>query len=253
MGMDVNYNRALNLLASYPPEQRLDIPLPRGKYLQLENAFFKLYPESQELRYPSLSYDAFTETVTVVTCPGNIHEHAALDISSEIYEYARRYMSTYSRSLAGSIVRYGSTTTRGFRGAFEGSRKQPDGGVRYVTPDGEKVTAVVELGFSENYTSLCRGKDMWIDRHGVNVFILVCLKEKPRLKNPTTEYEDIGDVDGAITLMKNSTSETLRLNLENSRHALFLYRSHKWAGELNEAFIEIWRAGIPHSRWPHLR
>ncbi|KAJ8103325.1 hypothetical protein POJ06DRAFT_299572 [Lipomyces tetrasporus] len=239
--MDANYNRALNLLKSNPPEGRLDIQLSHAKYLQLEKTFFKLYPESLELRYPSLSYDSFTETVTVVTCPGYIHESAALDICSEIVPHARAYLSTYGR--ASGISYYGSTTTDDFEGEFEGSTKQPDGGVRYSYLDGNKVTVVLEAGFSEDYNSLCRSKDMWIDGHGVNVFILLCLNEKPRFKNPTTEYGDVGDVDAAITLMRNSINETLGLNLSNNRHALFLYRSHKWAGELKEAFIEIWRAG----------
>ncbi|KAK9321534.1 hypothetical protein V1517DRAFT_326152 [Lipomyces orientalis] len=45
-GMDANYNRSLNLLKN--------VQLPRAKYLQLEKAFFKLYPESLELRYSVL-------------------------------------------------------------------------------------------------------------------------------------------------------------------------------------------------------
>ncbi|KAK9234945.1 hypothetical protein V1525DRAFT_24291 [Lipomyces kononenkoae] len=241
--MDVNYSRALNLLKSNPPEQRLDLQLPRAKYLQLENAFFKLYPESLELRYPSLSYNSFTETVTVVTAPANIHESAASAISSVIEADAKQYLSTYSRELASSILGYGSTTTTDFSDAFEGSRKQPDGGVRYKSVDGNQITVVVELGFSENYASLCRSKDTWIDGHGINVFILVCLTETPRFKNPTTVYDDIRDVDDATDEMETSINETLRLNLSNNRHALFLYRGHKWAGEMREAFIEIWRAG----------
>ncbi|KAK9235147.1 hypothetical protein V1525DRAFT_428053 [Lipomyces kononenkoae] len=241
--MDVNYSRALSLLKSNPPEQRLDLQLPRAKYLQLENAFFKLYPESLELRYPSLSYNNFTETVTVVTAPAYIHENAAGDLSVAISGYAEQYLSTYSEELASSIGHYGSTTTTDFSDAFEGSRKQPDGGVRYKSLDGNQITVVVELGFSENYASLCRSKDTWIDGHGINVFILVCLTETPRFKNPTTVYDDIRDVDDATDEMETSINETLRLNLSNNRHALFLYRGHKWAGEMREAFIEIWRAG----------
>ncbi|KAK9257641.1 hypothetical protein V1519DRAFT_477627, partial [Lipomyces tetrasporus] len=226
-GMDANYNRALNLLKSNPPEGRLDIQLSHAKYLQLENAFFKLYPESLELRYPSLSYDSFTETVTVVTCPGNIHESAALDLIGPIVAHAEEYLSTYS--LASRIGSYGSTTTDDFEGESEGSTKQPDGGVRYSHLDGNKVTVVLEAGFSEDYNSLCRSKNMWIDGHGVNVYILLCLTEKPRFKNPTTEYGDIGDVKAAIDLMESSMNETLGLNLSNNRHTLFLYRGHKWA------------------------
>ncbi|KAJ8096777.1 hypothetical protein POJ06DRAFT_44226 [Lipomyces tetrasporus] len=240
-GMDANYNRALNLLKSNPPEGRLDIQLSHAKYLQLENAFFKLYPESLELRYPSLSYDSFTETVTVVTCPGNIHESAAIDLLGPIVAHAEEYLSTYS--LASRIGSYGSTTTDDFEGEFEGSTKQPDGGVRYSDLDDDKVTVVLEAGFSEDYNSLCRSKNMWIIGHGVNVYILLCLTEKPRFKNPTTEYGDIGDVKSAINLMKSTMGETLGLNLSNNRHALYLYRGHKWAGELKDVFIEVWRAG----------
>ncbi|KAK9233919.1 hypothetical protein V1525DRAFT_107773 [Lipomyces kononenkoae] len=237
-GMHTNYNRALNLLKSNPPEQWLDLQLPRAKYLQLENAFFKLYPESLELRYPSLSYNSFTETVTVVTAPAYIHEVAAVELSVAISRYAAQYLSTYSEELACFIEHYGSTTTTDFSDAFEGSRKQPDGGVRYYSPDGDQITVVVEIGFSENYASLCRSKDMWIDGRGINVFILVCLTERPRFKNPTTVYDDIRDVDHATDEMKNSINETLRLNLSNNRHALLLYRGHKWAGEIGKLSLK---------------
>ncbi|KAK9431754.1 hypothetical protein V1505DRAFT_46401 [Lipomyces doorenjongii] len=152
-----------------------------------------------------------------------------------------QYLSTYS--LASRILAYGSTTTDDFEGAFEGSTKQPDGGVRYQYLDDGKVTVVLEAGFSEDYNSLCRSKNMWIDGHGVNVYILLCLTEKPRFKNPTTEYADIGDVKAAIDLMNRSMNETLGLNFSNNRHALFLYRGHKWAGQLKDVFIETWRAG----------
>ncbi|KAK9320010.1 hypothetical protein V1517DRAFT_330696, partial [Lipomyces orientalis] len=192
-------------------------------------------------RYPSLSYDSFTETVTVVTCPGNIHESAALDLICPIVTDAEQYLSTYS--LASRIIHYGSTTTNNFESEFEGSTKQPDGGVRYIYRADDKVTVVLEAGFSEDYGSLCRSKNMWINGHGVNVYILLCLNEKPRFKNPTTEYWDIGDVKAAINLMNRNMGEILDLNLSNNRHAIFLYRGHKWAGQLNEVFIEIWRAG----------
>ncbi|KAK9321888.1 hypothetical protein V1517DRAFT_325190 [Lipomyces orientalis] len=192
-------------------------------------------------RYPSLSYGSFTETVTVVTCPGNIHESAALDLIGPILADAEQYLSQYS--LASRILYYGSTTTNDFEDEFEGSTKQPDGGVRYKYLDGDKVTVVLEAGFSEDYNSLCRSKNMWIDGHGVNVYILLCLTEKPRFKNPTTEYGDIGDVKAATDLIKSSMNETLGLNLSNNHHTLFLYRGHKWAGELKDVFIETWRAG----------
>ncbi|KAK9235310.1 hypothetical protein V1525DRAFT_410337 [Lipomyces kononenkoae] len=38
------------------------------------------------------------------------------------------------------------------------------------SPDARKLTVLVEVGLSEDYTSLCRSKDLWIDGHGVNVY-----------------------------------------------------------------------------------
>ncbi|KAK9320241.1 hypothetical protein V1517DRAFT_329937 [Lipomyces orientalis] len=226
--MDANYNRALNLLKSNPPEGRLDIQLPRAKYLQLEKAFSKLYPESLELRYPSLSYDSFTETVTVVTCPGNIHESAALSICSKIVEYADECLSAHGEELASTIGFYGSTTTRSFRGAFEGSTKQPDGGVRYIYSGSSKVTVAVGVGFSEDYRGLCK-------MCGSMVTALMSLSWSVLLRNRGSR----------ILVLSTGISEieTLDLNLSNNRHALCLYRGHKWAGELKDASIEIWRPG----------
>ncbi|KAK9370763.1 hypothetical protein V1509DRAFT_651537 [Lipomyces kononenkoae] len=171
--VNANYNSALDLQKSNPPEQRLDIHLPHAY---------------------------FTETVTVVTCPAKIHESAAGVISSAIYAL---------RNISEVIGWYGSTMTDDFGSVFGGSTKQSDGGVDY---DG-KVTVVVEVGFSEDYMNICRSKDMWIDGHGVNVYILVCLTERPRTGN-------IGDVDAVIAIMERTINETLDLNLSNNRHAL---------------------------------
>ncbi|KAK9365167.1 hypothetical protein V1509DRAFT_633987 [Lipomyces kononenkoae] len=50
-----------------------------------------------------------------------------------------------------------------------------------------------------------------------------------------------------FALIDDSINETLDLNLSNNRNALYFYRGHKWAGELKDAFIEIWRAGTSAS------
>ncbi|KAK9481421.1 hypothetical protein V1527DRAFT_505336, partial [Lipomyces starkeyi] len=94
-----NYNAAFTLLNDNQPEQRLDVQLPYEKFVQLDAAFSELKSEagiSEEQRYPSLTYNSLTQTVTVVTAPSNIHESAARSIDSEMKEYVKAYLSTRS-------------------------------------------------------------------------------------------------------------------------------------------------------------
>ncbi|KAK9344903.1 hypothetical protein V1522DRAFT_383687 [Lipomyces starkeyi] len=243
---DSDYNKALALLKSNTPEQILDVQLPYSKFLQLENAFSTLSPESgtiAEKSYPSLSYVGGTETVTVVTVPNNAHEAGVYQINLEIIGYAENYLSTHSPQSVDSIVPLGSTTTRDFRGPFAKSVKQPDGGVIYVTraTAKQKVTVVVEVGASERYQKLCRDKDIWIHGLGVKVFILMCINESPQFKMPYAEYDGSQDLEAEIALMDESVTATLQLNLLLNRIAPFIYRRHNWAGQLKQTFIEVWR------------
>ncbi|KAK9252547.1 hypothetical protein V1507DRAFT_461064 [Lipomyces tetrasporus] len=64
-----NYNKAFTLLKENTPEQRLDVQLPYDKFSQLDEAFSELKSAegiSEDQRYPSLAYNSFTETVTLV-------------------------------------------------------------------------------------------------------------------------------------------------------------------------------------------
>ncbi|KAK9427111.1 hypothetical protein V1505DRAFT_381266 [Lipomyces doorenjongii] len=256
---DSDYNKALTLLKSNTPEQILDAQLPYSKFLQLEKAFSTLNPESGtigEKSYPSLSYDSGTETVTVVTVPSNVHEAGVYLINVEIIGYAKNYLSTHSPQSLVSIVPLGSTTMRGFHAPFAKCVKQPDGGVRYINRKGKNmVTVVVEVGASERYKKLCRDKDIWIHGLGVKVFILGCVNESPQFKMPSAEYDDIQDLEAEIALMDESMAATLESNLLLNRIAPFVYRRHKWGGQLRTAFFEVWRPDcIPRfdSKWRHL-
>ncbi|KAK9386913.1 hypothetical protein V1515DRAFT_616144 [Lipomyces mesembrius] len=103
-----------------------------------------------------------------------------------------------------------------------GFSNQPDGGVVYTAIDAcSRVTIATEVGISQSYKSLCDAKDVWINGHHAKVCILVYVNE---LSNPTTVHHGIEDVRTEITTMNQNVAAM-------------------WAGELNEAFIEIWRTG----------
>ncbi|KAK9326784.1 hypothetical protein V1520DRAFT_300424 [Lipomyces starkeyi] len=240
-----NYSAAFALLNENPPEQRLDVQLPYEKFVQLDAAFSELKSAagiSEEQRYPSLTYNSLTQTVTVVTAPSSIHESAARSMDSEMKEYVKAYLSTRSPDTLQNICFIGSTTEH-FAGLYGRSRKEPDGGFRYTTVDGEdKVTIVYEVGYSEAYSKLLDDKDIWIHGKGVNVFILISFKETPRFAYPPTQsYRDITDWRAARAAMSRTVGRTMQLNIQQGYYGPLRYRDHTWAGELKEAFIEVWR------------
>ncbi|KAK9242649.1 hypothetical protein V1506DRAFT_571139 [Lipomyces tetrasporus] len=240
-----NYNEAFTLLKENTPEQRLDVQLPYETFLQLDQAFSELKSAegiSEDQRYPSLAYNSLTQTVTVVTCPSNIHEGAAGWIEYNIFTYIDNYLTTRSPHTRRNISMSRSTTQHFGRGGYTRSRKEPDGGFIYKTRfRANKMMIAIEVGTSETYDRLLDDKDMWINGKGVNVVILVCFEESPRFRNPNTQYTNIAGVNAELETMAQSLAETVEANIARGYYGPLEYRDHTWVGELNKAFIEVWR------------
>ncbi|KAK9312202.1 hypothetical protein V1524DRAFT_418353 [Lipomyces starkeyi] len=161
-------------------------------FVQLDAAFSELKSAaaiSEEQRYPSLTYNSLTQTVTVVTAPSSIHESSTLD---------------------------GLRDEGHFPGLYARSRKEQDGGFRYTTVDGEdKVTIVYEVGYSEAYSKLLDDKDIWIHGKGVNVFILISFKETPRFAYPATHHTRISQIgEQPARQFSRTVGRTTQLNIK---------------------------------------
>ncbi|KAK9357535.1 hypothetical protein V1504DRAFT_436653 [Lipomyces starkeyi] len=89
----------------------------------------------------------------------------------------------------------------------------------------------------------------WINNQ--EVVILVCLNETPQFINPVTAYEDIKDVDGEFGRLGEIAARAMKRNREHDYYGPIEYRGHKWAGKLNEVFIELWRTDnkFPITSW----
>ncbi|KAK9384932.1 hypothetical protein V1515DRAFT_575436 [Lipomyces mesembrius] len=253
-----NYNKAFTLLKENPLEQRLDVQLPYEKFLQLDAAFSELKSAagiSEDQRYPSLAYNSFTETVTVVTVPSSIHEGASRWIEKDIIEFAQDYLFSHSSQTVNNIYYVGSTTQFFPLGGYTRSRKEPDGGFTYISVGGEnKLVIAVEVGNSGTYARLCEDKDMWIGGKGVNVVILVCFSERPRFTFPdTSPYQTITDIRAELAAMSRIVGETTESNIPQSYYGPLGYRDHTWVGTLNEAFIEVWRQDTNPVRYELIR
>ncbi|KAK9320395.1 hypothetical protein V1517DRAFT_364473 [Lipomyces orientalis] len=204
-------------------EQRLDVQLPFETFLQLDQAFSELKSAegiSEDHRYPSLAYNSLTQTVTVVTCPSNIHVRAALWIVSEIRGF--KYLSTRSPHTLRHISQYGATTTHFPYGQYLRGRKEADGGFIYSPADApDEVVVAVEVGYSEVHRYLRDDKDTWINGREVKCCYIDWRSER--------------------ATMSRAVEEAAGLNIQQGYYGALKYRDHTWAGELNEAFIEVWR------------
>ncbi|KAK9244223.1 hypothetical protein V1506DRAFT_461500 [Lipomyces tetrasporus] len=243
------FDKALNVLKSNAPEQRLDIQMPYSQYLKLEESWSKIKSDtySEDKSYPRLSYNSVTETVTVVTVPKDLHEVAASELRFQIMNGIEEHLSHHSSENINRIVDAGSSEVRGSGGGYEHSVKQADGLFKYVGPGAGPATVAFEVGFSQNYDSLLGNKDMWIQGCRAKACVLICLNESPRFRNPTESIEDIGDVEAEKRAMSRHANAVVPLD------ALYFpqirYRDHVWAGGVTEAFIEVWPAD-GHEKFP---
>ncbi|KAK9433456.1 hypothetical protein V1505DRAFT_362707 [Lipomyces doorenjongii] len=157
---------------------------------------------------------------------------------------ARDYLSSHGAdaSLVRRVHNAGSTTFKGAYGSYSRSKKQADGTIVYTPLDGRsKIMIAIEVGYSQDYTALCRNKDQWIEGRHVKVCVLVCLDESPWFRNPGTLNESVGDVEAEMEKMCSSITAMIR-DQPQDYYGSIVYRDHKWVGDLMEAFIEVWRA-----------
>ncbi|KAK9349929.1 hypothetical protein V1523DRAFT_132715 [Lipomyces doorenjongii] len=193
-------------------------------------------------RYPYLAYDSCAEYVTVVTPPSSLHEDAAL--GRMILDRAREHLSSNGADV--TLIRNSrSTTMKGTYGNYIRSKKQADGAIvcsREDPPD--EVMIAIEVEYSEHYAALCRNKDKdtWIDGQRVKVCILVCPDEVPRFGNPRTLDDYVGDVRAEMNRMVQHFSERRRRIARKAAMVILNTAATSGVGDLNEAFIEVWRA-----------
>ncbi|KAK9367298.1 hypothetical protein V1509DRAFT_654010 [Lipomyces kononenkoae] len=225
-----DYNEALELLKNNPPERVVDVRLPYSEFLQLDQET----DISEDQRYPYLAYNSPAEIATVVTDPNSVHEVVVYEISHAIETAVDTFLSNHCPQLLPWIRPAGSTTISNFRGRYQRSRKQPDGGFFVAYPNmSSRLKIVVEVGFSESYAKHCRDKDLWLEGYGVNAVIFFRLHESPRFRYPRTPFDKVIDARTAVARMEAFVSEEWQKNYSELYFGPLYYRDHMW----------IWRTG----------
>ncbi|KAK9358563.1 hypothetical protein V1504DRAFT_493703 [Lipomyces starkeyi] len=248
---DADYDKALSLLTHNPPEQRSDIPMPYSQYLQIEKSWSKFKSDNNISEEKSLSYNALMRIATVVTTQSALHDRTAAVFREIIKSNVNEYLSIHKPNERRRIKDNASTTVKAL-GPYGKTSKDPDESFLYERPDRKsRLQVVVECGVSENYKDLCRDKNLWIQHLGAKAVILICLKDAPPFKNPRATYDDIKDPVAEVIKMQQYALEAMQYNLEQGHCGPIEYRSHMWAGKLDEVFVEVWRAGKtqPVRKW----
>ncbi|KAK9357731.1 hypothetical protein V1504DRAFT_480110 [Lipomyces starkeyi] len=228
---------ALSLLTHNPPEQRLDIPMPYSHWSKFKSD----NNISEEKRYLQ----------TVVTTQSALHDRTAAVFREIIKSNVNEYLSIHKPNERHRIQDNACATVKDL-GLYGKTSKDPDESFVYERLDREpSLQVVIECGVSENYRDLCRDKNLWIKHLGAKAVILICLKEAPRFKNPRTAYENITDPVAEVEKMQQYAVEATKYTLEQGNYGPIEYRSHMWAGKLDEVFVEVWRVGEtqPVGKW----
>ncbi|KAK9367395.1 hypothetical protein V1509DRAFT_659350 [Lipomyces kononenkoae] len=209
-----NYARALDLLKSNIPEERIDVHLSYSMYLELQKTWSKFKDEMgirENQRYPRLSYNSLEQVATVITMRRALHQVAASNFNAQINANVDEYLSNHWPHGRDRFLLTGSTTQR---------------------------------GQSKYYRKLLCDKDLWMQGMDATAVVLICIKESPTFKNPHTAFkEDIEDVDVDVQKMKQHVDKVWQKNREKGFYGPVEYRNHRWFGKLREVVIEVWRVG----------
>ncbi|KAK9358395.1 hypothetical protein V1504DRAFT_487228 [Lipomyces starkeyi] len=218
-----DYDKALFLLKNNPPEQRLYIHLPYSEYRALEETWSSLSRKRIFKR----------RRATVVTTQSALHDCTGAVFREIIASSVKEYLSIPKPNAIRRIADSESTTMRELSpDNMSMSSKEADESFLYGRP-GEsppRLQVVIECRVGENYKSLCRDKDLWI-QHLV-----------PQFKTAGTALENINDVVTEVKTMEQHGARAMARSLEEGRYGPIKYRNHTWVEEVNELFVEVWRA-----------
>ena len=190
------------------------------------------------LSWPSISFNSRSCTGIIQWMPSPVHEILASPFIRSDTVATQDLRSEIARQI--DVV--GSQKVGAFKGAYKGSKKEPDVLFKYKGQDHKVLyTAVVEIGFAETYKELIDDVKLWIEgNRDIRTVILIKVEENPRYYSPTSKLEDdevkdLGfpdptDLDTSMVILKDPNDSFGPLQINNL----------VWVGKMG-AFLEIWK------------
>lgn len=136
----------------------------------------------------------------------------------------------------------GAQEVDSFRGAYTGSKKEPDVLFKYHQPNGDvSYSAVVEIGFAQRYQDLIEDVKLWIEGNkDIRTAILIKIDEDPLYRSPTSKMDDdqilqlgfppFTDLKPSMVVYENPDDSFGPLQLNNL----------PWVNKMS-IFVEIWK------------
>jgi hypothetical protein len=112
------------------------------------------------IRYPRLSYNAFTSTLIIQCMPSPVHQSIGSIINDE-FQSSRLNLP---RDLKDETTLMWEQDCNGFGSQWYGSGKRPDLAIKVLNTDGEyDIKFVLEAGLSESYDQLMEDARLWLE------------------------------------------------------------------------------------------
>ncbi|KAK9326967.1 hypothetical protein V1520DRAFT_284324 [Lipomyces starkeyi] len=220
-------------------------PMPSDSMLQFtvtEDGYKKIVEERDSCnRKYRVWYDGYSFTVTIICCPSDLHNMAAVTVVDSLVAEAVRVLRTagISDDVISRIKKPGNETSASR--SRTRSYREPDGAVLFEDRTSPRIHRIVlEVGFSQNYIPLQRATMWWIEEKISPVAILLCLTERHKSSGATRRvFRSEEDMDAEM----EKYIEAFDRQQRQGNHALgpLVYDGYSWFGTLQQAFFETWR------------
>ncbi|KAK9360374.1 hypothetical protein V1504DRAFT_392621, partial [Lipomyces starkeyi] len=119
--------------------------------------------------------------------------------------------------------------------------KEPDGLIIFDDGESDNVNRIVlEVGFSQTYSSLRRACLWWIVQMEAPVVVSLCLTEKDKSSRVTAQvFRTVEDLDAQK--QRDVDAFNTQRRQENRPLGPLVYNGYTWFGTLRDAFFETYR------------
>ncbi|KAK9238952.1 hypothetical protein V1525DRAFT_399373 [Lipomyces kononenkoae] len=218
-------------------------PLPSGSVLEFvvsEGGYKKIIEEREASnRKYRVSYDGKSRTA-IICFPTYLHEAAGgLVIDSIVSEAIRMLQNAgVGDDVTSRIRRIGPAT---INSSSDKSYKEPDGLIVFEDSESDNAFRIVlEVGFSQTYSSLKRACLWWIEEGEAPVVVSLCLTENHKSSGAATMvFRTAQERDAQKQRYIDAFNTQLRQ--EHRQLGPLVYSGYTWFGTLRDAFFETYR------------
>ena len=185
-------------------------------------------------RFPRYSYNSLSNTLSIQSVAGSIHEKAVSTVSTA-FTLACDKLPIMDQDRIHIVT---NQTFTNFQGDYRRSEKIPDAALEVETIEGKiELKFILEVGLAETYEMLVKDAKMWLEgTKTVTIVMLVKIEEEPAFKCPLRSSSEDGICEHEVDVQEEITEEMFSLA---GPYGPAVYKGVSWVGTIT-GFIEIW-------------